>query len=326
MELAYTTSLGQCFKGNSRNLLTTPYTMEFEGKFDLILTSPPFLLTRKKSYGNLDGKEYIEWFADFASLFCDLLKPTGSIVIEMGNSWVKGQPVMSLLPLQALLAFIEKGNLNLCQQFIWNNPARLPGPAQWVNVERIRVKDAFTHIWWMSPTDRPKADNRNILKEYSQSMIKLLEVGSYNSGKRPSEHDVGKESFLKDNNGAIPSNVFTEEFSSVLNVSNTHANTPYFQFCRQNKLKPHPARMPLEIPEFFIKFLTDPGDWILDPFAGSNTTGEVAEKLDRKWVSVETRWDYIQGSVGRFEHVSKTETMIEEDSKSGESSKTPSLV
>jgi len=200
------------------------------------------------------------------------------------------------LALRALLAFQEFAELKLCQQFICYNPARLPSPAQWVNVERVRVKDAFTHVWWMSPSTRPKANNRRVLQPYSQSMLDLLKAQKYNAGRRPSEHKIGETSFLKNNKGAIPSNVLT--------ISNTRANDPYQKYCRRHRLPTHPARMQPELAEFFIKFLTNSGDLVLDPFAGSNTTGASAEKLKRKWISIELNEKYVKGSRGRFEQTS----------------------
>jgi len=289
---AYKTNNGTCFHGDVTSLAKTPIWTEIEGKIDLLFTSPPFALTRQKKYGNLTGEEYIEWFASLSDLFSRLLKPRGSLVVEMGNAWVKGKPIMATHPLKALIEFADRGNFYLCQQFIWNNPARLPSPAQWVNVERIRVKDAFTHIWWMSKHPKPKANNRLVLKEYSQSMLDLLERGTYNAGARPSEHQIGEKSFLTNNNGAIPSNVFT--------ISNTRSSSPYLTYCKQNNFKRHPARMPSKIVEFFVKFLTEPEDLVLDPFSGSNTTGAVAESLGRSWISIEQEIEYILGSRGRF--------------------------
>ena len=143
---------------------------KYRGHVQLVLTSPPFPLNRRKRYGNLQGEEYKEWLASFAPIFRDLLTPTGSIVLEVGNAWEPKRPVMSTLTMESLLAFLKGGDLNLCQQFIAHNPARLPSPVQWVNVDRVRVKDSFTHIWWMSPTDHPKANNRQVLTEYSPKM------------------------------------------------------------------------------------------------------------------------------------------------------------
>lgn len=291
--IAYKTALGFCLKGKSDELLRSPEIVEpLEKKVDLIFTSPPFPLNRKKKYGNLTGEAYVEWLAGFADIFHTVLKPKGSVVIELGNAWEPGKPSMSTLALKALLALLEKGNFTLCQQLIWNNPAKLPSPAQWVNVERIRLKDAYTNLWWMSKTDRPHADNRRVLTEYSASMKELLAKQKYNTGKRPSQHNIGETSFLKNNAGAIPSNVIT--------LANTHSNSEYQEYCREHKLQPHPARMPSALAEFFIKFLTKPNMLVLDPFGGSNTTGAAAEKLGRRWIAIEPNEDYIAGSRGRF--------------------------
>lgn len=279
-------------KGEAEDILRHPSLRRIRGRVQLIFTSPPFPLNRKKKYGNLQGKAYIEWLAGFAPIFREYVSQNGSIVLEMGNAWEPGRPVMSPLALRALLAFLDQGDLHLCQQFICYNPARLPSPAQWVNINRIRVKDSYTHVWWMSPTSRPKADNRRVLKPYSQAMLDLLSSKKYNAGKRPSEHRIGKNSFLTDNKGAIPSNVLT--------FSNTSASDKYLEYCRVHNFRPHPARMPPGLPDFFVRFLTTKGDLVLDPFAGSNTTGAVAEGLDRKWLSIETRADYITASLGRF--------------------------
>lgn len=292
MKVGYKTEFGIYYNGKIEKALASKKFDKYKGEVSLIFTSPPFPLNRKKKYGNFQGEEYINWLSNLAVGFKDYLKEDGSIVIEVGNSWEPGVPVMSTLALKSLLAFLEKGGYHLCQQFVWYNSAKLPSPAQWVNVERSRVKDSFTHIWWMSKTPKPKADNRKILKEYSSSMKNLLKTKKYNAGKRPSEHSIGEKSFLNDNKGAIPSN--------VLISSNTHANTDYQNYCRKLNLVPHPARMPIDIPDFFIKFLTEPDDLVLDPFGGSNTTGEAAETLKRRWIAVEPTMDYIKGSKGRF--------------------------
>jgi len=291
-ELAYRTDFGSCFLASAEAALGSRQLAHWRGKVDLILTSPPFPLNRKKRYGNLSGDAYLTWLASFAPIFKRYLKPTGSIVMEVGNAWEPGQPVMSTLSLRALLHFLDEGKLRLCQQFIAHNPARLPSPIQWVNKERIRVKDSFTHVWWMSPSTRPKADNRRVPKDYSKAMIRLLARQSYNSGKRPSDHSIGTKSFLKDNGGAIP--------SSVLEFPNTLSVDPYLTYCREHGYKPHPARMQRELAAFFIKFLTEPGDVVLDPFAGSNTTGAAAESLGRRWVAMEANEEYVNASFGRF--------------------------
>jgi site-specific DNA-methyltransferase (cytosine-N4-specific) len=293
MKIAYKTEKGIYYHGEIEKILKSKKFDKYKGNINLIFTSPPFPLNRKKKYGNRQGDEYLKWLSDLSINFRDFLSEDGSIVIELGNSWEHGEPIMSTLSIKALLAFLEAGNYKLCQQFVWNNPAKLPSPAQWVNVERNRVKDSFTYLWWMSKSPNAKANNRNILTEYSKSMKNLLKTQKYNAGLRPSEHNIGEKSFLTNNDGAIPSNVIT--------AANTQSNTHYQKYCKENKIELHPARMPETLAEFFIKFLTNENDIVLDPFGGSNTTGAVAERLERRWISCEPNKEYIKGSLGRFE-------------------------
>jgi site-specific DNA-methyltransferase (cytosine-N4-specific) len=293
VQRVFRTALGEAYCARAESALTSESMKKYKGKVQLILTSPPFPLNRRKQYGNLQGEAYVDWLSSFGSIFREFLRPDGSIVIEVGNGWDSGHPTMSTTAIRSLLGLLDAGSFLLCQQFVSHNPARLPSPAQWVTVERIRVKDSFTHIWWMSQTHRPKADNRRVLVPYSQSMKKLLAAGKYSAGVRPSQHRIGKKSFLTDNSGAIP--------PSVISVSNTNSNDHYQKYCRQNNLAIHPARMASEVADFFIKFLTEPGDLVLDPFAGSNTTGASAERLGRRWVAIEPNAEYVSGSKGRFE-------------------------
>lgn len=275
-------------------------------KIDLIVTSPPYPLKRKKAYGNHQGEEYLKWISDFFENCCELLSEKGSLVIELGNAWNSDSPTMSTLPLEALLAIKSKNKLHLCQEFICHNPARLPSPTQYVNVERIRLKDSWTRIWWMSKVENPKASNRNILLPYSNAMLKLLERGSYNAGKRPSEHVIGTKSFLRNNGGAIPASCLTIEeinhFGSLIISSNTKSQgDKYLDYCKRHNISPHPARMQTGLAAFFVSFLTETNDLVYDPFGGSNTTGYVCELLNRKWVATEINAENLFPSKARFE-------------------------
>lgn len=302
----YRTDKGVCLVGKSEEVLSSPALAGLRGQVQLIFTSPPFPLNRKKKYGNREGDAFKLWLEGYARLLTPLLTPDGSIVIEMGNAWEPGEPVMSTLAIESLLAFKAAGKLNLCQEFVWYNPAKLPTPAQWVTIERIRVKDAFTRLWWLSPTSKPKADNRNVLAPYSSSMKKLLRTRKYNAGTRPSEHVIGPTSFLKDNGGAIAPNVLIADApasdapSNVLMGSNTGNGDAYDAYCKSHGIAPHPARMPRDLAEFFIKFCTDEDDLVLDPFSGSNTTGAVAESLGRRWISIEANREYAAAGSARF--------------------------
>ena len=310
-ETYYKTKYGKLLLGDSIKLIKGKLSNKLNRKVNLLITSPPFPLNNKKKYGNLQGNEYKEWFKSLASIFEDLLADDGSIVIEIGNAWEPERPVQSLLHLESLFSLVKDSNLRLMQEFIVYNPSKLPSPAQWVTVNRIRTVDSYTHVWWLAKSDFPKADNKKVLRPYSKSMIALLKKNSYNSGKRPSEHVISEKGFLKDHGGSISHNFFELEPldekrevrlpHNVLSFSNTSSNDYFQKQCRKENIIPHPARMHAGVVNFFIDFLTDENDFILDPFAGSNTTGYCAEKRQRQWMGIEIDPDFANQSIYRFE-------------------------
>ena len=285
--LHYETESGHAWCGDSRDLLTSLS----DNSINLICTSPPFALTKRKAYGNKHQVDYIDWFMEFARHFKRILTPDGSLVIDIGGAWIHGSPTRSIYHFELLVALVRDLGFHLAEEFYWFNRAKLPTPAQWVTIERIRVKDAVNPIWWLSKTERPNASNLRVLKPYSKQHRRLIAGAAYNSGIRPSGHVISSD-FGRDNGGAIPPN--------LIEVANTSSNDRYDRYCKQNDITKHPARFPRELPEFFIKFLTEPGQLVLDPFAGSNMTGAVAEELERKWLAYERDPDYLDGSLGRF--------------------------
>lgn len=289
MKAAYKTSLGAAYVGDSRKLLKEVPN----NSINLVVTSPPFSLLRKKDYGNENQDSYVEWLAEFGEIVFQKLTSDGSLVIDIGGAYEKGIPVRSLYPFRMLLKFCDDIGFKLAEEFYWYNTAKLPSPIEWVNKRRIRVKDSVNTVWWLSKTEWPKANNKNVLLPYSGRMQELIKDPGkfYKPKKRPSGHDIGSK-FGKDNGGSIPSN--------LLSFSNTESNSKYMAGCKKTDQERHPARFPAKLPEFFIKFLTDPGDVVLDIFAGSNTTGEAAEREKRRWISFEERQDYVATSIFRF--------------------------
>src|SRR6266496_390676 len=232
-----------------------------DSSIDLVLTSPPFALQREKEYGNKAQSEYVAWLAQFARLVHRKLKDDGSFVLDLGGAYEPGSPTRSLI--------------------------------EWVNKRKLRAKDAVNTVWWFGKTRSPKANVSKVLAEYSDRMKKLLEDpdGFYTPKKRPSGHDIGK-AFSKDNGGAIPPN--------LLQIPNSESNGSYLRGCKTVGAKQHPARFPAKLPQFFIRLLTEPGDLVLDIFAGSNTTGNVAECEGRQWLAFDERLDYLAASSFRF--------------------------
>jgi len=285
----YQTGLGAAFLGDSLELLNKLP----DKSVNLVLTSPPFALQREKEYGNKGQDEYVEWLAQFATIVHQKLKDDGSFVLDLGGAYEKGKPVRSLYNFRIPIHFCDEVGFFLAEDFYWFNPSKLPSPIEWVNKRKIRVKDSVNTVWWFSKSEFPKSDVTRVLTEYSDRMKKLLEDPEkfYDPKKRPSGHDIGK-AFGKDNGGAIPSN--------LLQIANSDSNSQYLRGCKSLGLKAHPARFPSKLPEFFIRFLTEPGDLIVDIFAGSNTTGFVAEQECRHWLAFENELQYLAASSLRF--------------------------
>jgi site-specific DNA-methyltransferase (cytosine-N4-specific) len=288
-EPSYFTALGSAFQGDSRRLIA-----EIEDEsVNLIFTSPPFALQRQKEYGNCDEHEYVDWLMEFARLLKPKLREDGSFVLDLGGAYQKGAPSRSLYPFRVLTRFCDELGFILAEEFYWFNPSKLPSPIEWVNKRKIRAKDSVNTLWWFSKTPWPKADVTKVLAPYSERMKKLIaDPGAfYTPKKRPSGHDIGA-AFGKDNGGAIPSN--------LLQIPNSESNGQYVAGCNAIGVKQHPARFPEKLPEFFIRMLTNPGDLVVDIFAGSNTTGAVAEREGRRWLAFELDADYVAASAFRF--------------------------
>ena len=224
------------------------------------------------------------------------LDAAGQFRLERRRQLDARAPVRSLYHFRLLLALCDELGFELCQEFFWYNPAKMPAPAEWVNVRRIRVKDSVEYIFWLSASKFPKADNSRVLQAYSKDMERLIRRGIKQT-KRPSGHNITTK-FSRDRGGSIPAN--------LIQCGNNESNSQYIKQSKTLGKKIHPARFPAELPRFFIEFLTEPGDVVLDPFAGSNTTGAVAERLGRKWIAVEKSRTYAKDSELRFQHREKS--------------------
>ncbi len=289
----YTSELGAAYCGDSVKLLAQLP----DESVNLVMTSPPFALQREKEYldrsANKTQDDYVEWLARFGEVVLRKLRPDGSFVIDIGGAYVKGAPERALYPFRVLLKFCDELGFKLAQDFYWHNPAKLPSPIEWVNKRKLRTKDSVNTVWWFSKNAWPKADVRKVLAPYSDRMKKLLQdpAAFYTPAKRPSGHDIA-DTFGKDNGGAIPPN--------LLQIPNTESNGPYLRACKVVGAHQHPARFPAKLPEFFIRFLTEPDDLVIDIFAGSNTTGAVAEAERRRWLAFDVSLDYLAASAFRF--------------------------
>jgi DNA modification methylase len=298
----YATSYGDAYLHDSLDLLRQLP----EKSINAVVTSPPYALHFQKSYGNVTKDKYIEWFLPFAREIHRVLTDDGSFILNIGGSYNKGSPTRSLYHFKLVVALVEEIGFHLAQECFWFNPAKMPVPAEWVTVRRIRVRDSVEYVWWLGKTEWPKASNRKVLRPYSEDMKRLNRKG-LEKQKRPGGYEIRPSFSEMEAGGSIPTNVVEGDLEllneialDLLKFGNNAANDVYTKRCKEFGIKPHPARFPAALPEFFIKLVTDVGDIILDPFAGSNTTGAVAESLQRYWIAFEEVKDYLEASKFRF--------------------------
>ncbi len=304
----FTSQLGAAYCGDSLEMLQALPS----GSVNLVVTSPPYALHFKKAYGNENKDRYVQWFLPFAKEILRVLKDDGSFVLNIGGSYNKGTPTRSIYHFKLLIALVEEIGFHLAQECFWYNPAKMPVPAEWVTVRRIRVRDSVEYVWWLSKTPHPKASNLNVLKEYSEDMIRLNRNGVRGTV-RPSGHVI-RDSFDKIHaGGSIPPNVTEADFDfpeAMMKMGNNAANDLYTKRCKEEGIKIHPARFPALLPKFFTKLLTNPNDLVIDPFAGSLTAAAVAEELDRRWIAGEAIEEYLKAGTFRFQESLQNPTLF----------------
>lgn len=261
------------------------------GSINLIITSPPFPLAWEMPYGNKTEDKYTDWFLPMAEQFYDCLAEDGSFVLELRNTYIKGQPVQSLYIHELVLALCKEIGFYLAQEHYSHNQGALT-TTNWVTVKRSRVTNSVNNLLWLTKTPYPNADNRRVLVPYSAAYKKQLSKGGYPAYKRSSGHVLDK--FTKDNGGKIPSNLI---------IANSVSNSKYIRYCKENGLPVHPARFSPAVPEYFIKLTTEPGDIVYDPFSGSNEVGRACKLLNRRFIVSEKSLIYLQGSVGQFDSI-----------------------
>lgn len=289
--LLYTTNNGQAYCGNCIDLIQT----ELEDKsVQLFISSPPFPQVRDRNdYQNPDPNTFVDWLLNITQSLIPKLKSNGSIVFDLGHVYNYKNPTLNIYNYEFIYRVVKELNLNLCFQFFHYNPSSLPSPTAYCNRMKIRPKNSVNLAPWFSITPRPYADVTQVLNKYSRQFKKLLKIDEVkpNDYTTPSGHYIHNDTWVN-NKGSIPTN--------LLRIPNSDSRDPYLSACKSVGIKPHSARFPKDFARFFIKYLTEPNDLVVDIFAGSNTTGFCAEELNRQWKSFELDRSFVAASAFRF--------------------------
>ncbi len=292
--LAFSTRLGMAVWGDSFDALRG-----LQEPVHLLFTSPPYLLKKARDYGNpANESEFVDFIVAAIEPVMRHLAPGGSVCINLGqDAFVKGTPARSVFLERVTLALHDRLGLSLMDRSVWHNPSKPPGPTMWACRERVQLSSAFEFVLWFTNDPRHvRADNRRVLEPHSDRQRKLIAGGGehrhaqYGDGAYTIRHG----SFGHATPGRIPRNVMT--------LGHACRDTQQMRRLAQELgLPAHGATFPTRLPDFWIRFLTEPGDLVLDPFGGWGKTALAAQRLQRRWLIVDKVLDYLRVSGEMFQ-------------------------
>jgi DNA modification methylase len=293
----FSTNLGKFVWGYAEDIAA-----EIENQsVHLLFTSPPYPLHRKKEYGNLNGANYLDWLEDLLGIHLEKLAPNGAMLINLGEAYeTRGSPEISTYREELIIRARKNLGLQFFGKYYWHNPCKPPS-GHWVTHAKCKPKNDTEEILWLAK-ENPQFFGAEARTPYSKSMLRGLKEGGDKRGKRPSGHGDSKNGFATDHGGAWP--------GQMIQLPNADSQGPYFDFCRKNNLPTHPARFPIQLAERMILTHTEKDQLVYDPFGGSGTTGQAAEKLERRWLSGDRELAYGLGALGRFQPVQKHHTIL----------------
>lgn len=291
--LAYATSLGIAILSDAES-----FFRGFSEPVHLGFTSPPYPLQKARAYGGpSDELEWIDFITRVLEPICRNLVSGGSVCLNLGNDIFVpgGKGERSLYQERLVLALNDRLGLKKIDMIPWVNRAKPPGPTEYACKRRTHLSSGWESLYWFSNSPSElRSDNRRVLNEHTMRHKKLLMEGNkrqavYGDG----AYKLRESSYSNQTEGSIPKNVFER--------GNACADTLAFRkFASKLGLPHHGAMFPTALASFFIKFLTREGDLVIDPFCGSNKTGLAAQRLNRRFVSVDRCAQFLRTSAELF--------------------------
>lgn len=239
---------------------------------DLIVTSPPYADRRKNTYGGIAPEKYVEWFLPISEQLFRVLKPTGTFILNIKEKADNGE--RNAYVLELILALKKQGWL-WTEEFIWHKKNCYPG--KWPN----RFRDAWERMLQFNKIRDFNMYQKNV----------MVPVGDWASGRLKKLSATDR---IRDNSKS--GSGFGKNISNWLNRSMVYP-TNVVRFATVCNNKNHSAPFPEELPEWFIKLFTKKHDWVLDPFLGSGTTSEVAQRMERNSIGIEIIPEYVRMAI-----------------------------
>ncbi len=290
--VAFSTRLGVAIWSRHQDVFSN-----IDEPISLCVTSPPYPLRNSRAYGNPDEAGYVDFICEALEPIIRQLIPGGSVVLNLSNDiFLSKSPARSLYLERLIIALNDRLGLSLMDRLPWVNLSKPPGPTYWACVNRVQLTTAYEPVlWFTNDPMRVRSDNRRVLERHTERHLHLMQAGG---AKRTAEYGDGAykirpDSYGRITEGKIPRNVIQRGHS----CSDTLA---YRQYATELDLPLHGAMQPTSIPDFFIRFLTEPDDLVVDAFGGTIRTGLAAERLGRRWLVTEWILQYLRGAAELF--------------------------
>ena len=294
--LAFSTDLGVALWGHAEDVFGS-----LQEQITLAFTSPPFPLAKQRQYGNVEQSQYVDWLCKMMEPIVKQLRRGGNLVLNLSNDiFTPGLPSRSLYLERLTLAMCDRLGLSLMDRFIWDSPSKPPGPVQWASLKRVQCNVGYEFaLWFTNEPARVIADNRRCLQPHSGGHKRLLaQGGESRSGVfAGGAYRLRPGSFGQETDGTIARN--------VLRIGHRDRDQDAARaFADAHCLPHHPALMPTRLAEFFVDFLSERDDLVVDPFGGWATTARAAENKGRRWLVTERCREYIASAAERFRNCS----------------------
>ena len=300
--LGFRTDLGMALWASSEDVFAN-----IDEPISLCLTSPPYPLAVPRAYGNTTAAEYVDWICGLLEPIVKKLMPGGSIALNVSNDVFESKsPSRSLYRERLAIALHDRFGLWKMDELIWHNASKAPGPLRYASIDRTQLNVAWEPVlWFCNDPKLVRSDNRRVLQEHNERQLKLMAAGGE---KRVTSFGDGANrlragSFANVTAGRIPRN--------VLSYGHRCADQRVARdFARDSGISEHGAAMPLRLAKFLVEFLSEPGDLVVDNFAGWNTTARAAELTGRRWLTTERAGEYMLSGSQRFKDCDGFESFL----------------
>jgi site-specific DNA-methyltransferase (cytosine-N4-specific) len=289
--VAFSTSLGVALWADCRIF------RDIHEPIHLCLTSPPYPLKKPRNYGNTTEAAWVDFLCESLEPIVKNLVRGGSIVLNISNDIFEHKsPARSLYLERTILALHDRLGLHLMDRIPWVNRSKPPAPTYWACVQRFQLAVAWEPILWF--TNDPlavRSDNRRVLEPHTDKHKAFMKNGgdkrtvAFGDG----AYKLRPGSFGRETPGRIPKNIVEVGHA----CSDTNAVRRAAKSLGQSA---HGAMFPTRLCDFFVRFLTEKNDLVVDPFGGSQKVALSAERHNRRWVTTERMYEYLQQAQALF--------------------------